>query len=392
MRRMKTTTLKYTIGALALLSLGCSGSTTGETRCLALPVCAETETQVETCEPGLNKCHEVSKCGQTIGCYTKEESCGAVPTSDEDDQEVASQDECPLDTACVPVEACGIKIWCWGAPDCAKENPCAEGETLVFSQSDCIADGECAEATVCYDTVWCTAEPDCLEIPECNEGDKTVAEGEECPSDAASCYEVSACSQTVNCAVEPECGGLPMCDEGDQPVDGPGECLQDDAKCYEVTGCGETIWCTGVDPAPTHVLLGGGSSFGFCFGACKRELTFAGSGVTLVISSPQDEAPLATITGTLTEAGQAAAASIAVELSGYTLQTTYGCPDCADGGASHVLLLKDGKESKHTYEFSNPPVELEAVDSFINTLILAVEGCKSTDHFVPAEDCKAYEG
>ena len=50
------------------------------------------------------------------------------------------------------------------------------------------------------------------------------------------------------------------------------------------------------------------------------------------------------------------------------LQDTYGCPDCADGGAEWVEVETATLKKKVTFEHNKPPAELEAVVTELRAL------------------------
>lgn len=101
-------------------------------------------------------------------------------------------------------------------------------------------------------------------------------------------------------------------------------------------------------------------------------------------------APLMDNTGTLTAAGQTQADSIATALVGVNLLAVYGCPDCADGGASYVDVTRQGVLSSHAYEFYNPPPELVDADAFITDVFGGLRSCAATTYVTPDASCVPY--
>jgi hypothetical protein len=129
------------------------------------------------------------------------------------------------------------------------------------------------------------------------------------------------------------------------------------------------------------VLLGGGWSFGKCLGACIGQLGLNGAAVRFTITGHQAEDPVFLDNrGILTSAGLQAVYMTMVELRDVPLEERYGCPDCADGGASHVTIARDGESSIHTYEFGAPPEVLAELDSLLTELMSALESCTSTGY------------
>jgi hypothetical protein len=184
----------------------------------------------------------------------------------------------------------------------------------------------------------------------------------------ASYIEDGCAYATPDCAIN-----YPVCDQG--------TC----ALAYDEGGC---------EPAAESVLLGARRSFGECAGACTFELVIgAGLGacseVALSISGPGAPDPLAMNRGDLTSAGVFRTRRLAELLEGVELAPTYGCPDCADGGASRLFLRRQGVESMHDYDFMDPPAVLADADAFLQGLIDALRSCQGNDSLTPAADCTA---
>lgn len=92
-------------------------------------------------------------------------------------------------------------------------------------------------------------------------------------------------------------------------------------------------------------------------------------------------------TGTLTEQGRDELLAVQAALSEVMLQQRYGCPDCADGGASYVTLAHEDEVSSHVYEYGNPPPELSAVDALLTALMDALAKCRETELIDIAPGC-----
>jgi hypothetical protein len=136
------------------------------------------------------------------------------------------------------------------------------------------------------------------------------------------------------------------------------------------------------------VLLGGGWSFGFCMGECIGTLGLNGAAARFTITGHRDEDPVFLDNrGMLTPAGSEAVYAAMVALRDVPLKERYGCPDCADGGASHVTLSRAGAVSMHTYEFGKPPAVLDEVDALLAELMNALETCTSTAHIEVDSGC-----
>ena len=141
--------------------------------------------------------------------------------------------------------------------------------------------------------------------------------------------------------------------------------------------------------APPHAdtaIAGGGSSFGMCWGPCKTDLTLDGADAH-VVTSGWDDTIFSDNTGILTADGIAQSKSVAAALIGIALQDVYGCPDCADGGAKTIALLREGVASSHAYEFGSVPPALEDADAFVFQVISDLLTCTAGTWVTPDPGC-----
>jgi hypothetical protein len=214
------------------------------------------------------------------------------------------------------------------------------------------------------------------------------------------------------CAPEP---GMPRITAGCYaPCEGvpcaTGICQQTDINpciCDPATGmdcctaCGMNEWLCLEPPADCAdtvvkpIIASAGKSFGLCMGECDFDIVISDPSAETLISDPSAETLCNPVTltvrgwtdagnarqntGVLTPLGQAKAVGLAAELSGVDLKETYGCPDCADGGASQIALQFNNETIDISYEFMNPPAVLEKADAFTAGLINALDTCSSTE-------------
>jgi hypothetical protein len=135
-------------------------------------------------------------------------------------------------------------------------------------------------------------------------------------------------------------------------------------------------------------IAGGGWSFGFCEGGCVGALSLGGAAARLVITgNVSDEPVYVDNTGTLTAEGRQVLRQAGIDLGDAALEETYGCPDCEDGGAAHVVLVRGGEISTHTYELGKPPDELAEIDVLVDILMNALEICNSNAYIEVAPSC-----
>jgi hypothetical protein len=105
-----------------------------------------------------------------------------------------------------------------------------------------------------------------------------------------------------------------------------------------------------------------GTSFGMCAGYCREELEIDGLQVRLTRQS-WDPARYPTQVAEQTISQDALESLLrriaAVKLEQF--QDTYGCPDCADGGAEWVELENGDFKKRVNFEYNHDPARLEAV-------------------------------
>lgn len=135
-------------------------------------------------------------------------------------------------------------------------------------------------------------------------------------------------------------------------------------------------------------IVGGGWSFGFCAGGCVGDLSLGGAAARLVITgNMSDDTVYVDNTGTVTEEGRQVLRQAGTDLGDVALEETYGCPDCEEGGAAHVVLARGGAITTHTYELGKPPPELAEIDVLIDILMYALETCDSNEYIEVAPSC-----
>ena len=149
----------------------------------------------------------------------------------------------------------------------------------------------------------------------------------------------------------------------------------------------------GEEPAAGRVsLVGAGWSFGMCGGYCTADLVSIDGSLTLVGGGWTSDEPLYENRGTLTAEGQGLISAAAEKLRSVPLESVYGCPDCADGGAAYLVVDRDGVSSRHDMEFGRPPEVLAELHELAMAMIDALETCQSDEMVIVADDCEAWQG
>ncbi|MEJ2884291.1 hypothetical protein [Pedobacter sp. GR22-6] len=105
-----------------------------------------------------------------------------------------------------------------------------------------------------------------------------------------------------------------------------------------------------------------GSSFGHCQGMCNKELKLYPKKTEFKTwSNGPGISQLEKGVATTGKDYEAILAKIDVKKF-KRLKNTYGCPDCADGGAEWISLKMGFSTKKVTFEFGNPPEELKSIN------------------------------
>lgn len=148
----------------------------------------------------------------------------------------------------------------------------------------------------------------------------------------------------------------------------------------------------GADPCWTTAQVQGvGWSFGECVGVCWGELTLGSQGDAQYLSGGWSGGDVFSNNGTLTDAGKEQACVIAHALDSESLDATYGCPDCLDGGEAHMSIERGGSVSNHAWEYSSPPAVLSGLHDWSAELWDALSTCTDNQWIAVAEGCTVVE-
>jgi hypothetical protein len=148
------------------------------------------------------------------------------------------------------------------------------------------------------------------------------------------------------------------------------------------------------DAAPSpdgSSLMGAGWSFGMCAGFCAADLVVGGHRVVLSGTDHRPQGHLFENEGALTPAGRDRLDAALADLGDATLEPTYGCPDCADGGAAYLTITRDGVTTRHDMEFGHPPGALADLYALSMSVIDSLQRCEPSDLVATAETCVPYE-
>lgn len=144
------------------------------------------------------------------------------------------------------------------------------------------------------------------------------------------------------------------------------------------------------DVGPTAVVQGhlvaAGYAFGECMSACKGVVEFQGASLHLTISG-WDAKVYSEAKGVLTTGAAAQLQTEESLLAGKSLALTFGCPDCADGGAFFLTFSDGTATSTHTYDYGKPPAELAAIDKIAAAAIAGLKACQGDATVVVQNPC-----
>lgn len=130
-----------------------------------------------------------------------------------------------------------------------------------------------------------------------------------------------------------------------------------------LTNCKNDVDLTENKSALNGYQINYGVSFGFCVGPCRREMKLINDVNSFTIFYTEGRGAVG---GTPKEYQE----SISQELAENILQTidyesfskmneVIGCPDCADGGAEYLEIIKENSKHKVTFEYGKSPKEIE---------------------------------
>jgi hypothetical protein len=108
-----------------------------------------------------------------------------------------------------------------------------------------------------------------------------------------------------------------------------------------------------------------GTSFGECWGFCNRYISIAPDEIVFTKTGWADSVITRHCSEEISK-DDYRTLTAKIQLSEFNqMDEIIGCPDCADGGAEWIRIVRADNDKKVTFEFGNEPDE---VKSFIQTL------------------------
>ena len=106
-----------------------------------------------------------------------------------------------------------------------------------------------------------------------------------------------------------------------------------------------------------------GTSFRMCVGHCRKEMNLVNNELNFTVFYTEGRGAVGGIPKTYKETSDKVLQNYLSKSIDYEsfkkLNTIIGCPDCADGGAEWVEIIKGNIKHKVTFEYGKAPKEIE---------------------------------
>ena len=132
-----------------------------------------------------------------------------------------------------------------------------------------------------------------------------------------------------------------------------------------LTNCEKVSELTDKQAIISEYVVNYGTSFGMCVGPCRKEMNVVKNEVIFTVFYTEGRGAIGGTPKIYNEALDAALRNSLVKSIDYeafkNLNEVIGCPDCADGGAEWVEIIKGDWKHKVTFEFGKAPKEIESL-------------------------------
>jgi len=132
---------------------------------------------------------------------------------------------------------------------------------------------------------------------------------------------------------------------------------------------------SGCKKLPADLQIKYGTSFGMCMGYCINEATISAKTVVLNSTSRNEKPAVKTCSRVLTESEWTSLKNGFVVDKFMGMKDTYGCPDCADGGAEWIEITANGTTKKVTYDYNKAPDELKDLAAKLKEIMASLNKC-----------------
>lgn len=132
-----------------------------------------------------------------------------------------------------------------------------------------------------------------------------------------------------------------------------------------LTNCEKESELTDAQATMNDYVVNYGTSFGMCVGPCRKEMNFLNGEVSFTVFYTEGRGATGGTPKTYKETLDATLQKSVLKSIDYEsfkkLDERVGCPDCADGGAEWVEIMKGDSKHKVTFEFGKAPKEIESL-------------------------------
>jgi len=140
-------------------------------------------------------------------------------------------------------------------------------------------------------------------------------------------------------------------------------------------------------PLQPPVLFEAGWSFGECGGLCFGDLQLLPGASVLYTLGSWEGTDSWSLSAALSAAGEGELVSLVATVNYSALDPVYGCPDCADGGASTLTWHEIPLSFTTAYEFGNPPTPLVSLDDAVREVMAEAATCSFAYWLVDPGNC-----
>ena len=119
------------------------------------------------------------------------------------------------------------------------------------------------------------------------------------------------------------------------------------------------------------------SSFGMCVGPCRKKMNVVNNALTFTVYYTEGRGAVGGTPKTYKETSDIIlqnSLSKSIDYEAFKkLKNVIGCPDCADGGAESVEIIKGNIKHKVTFEYGKAPKEIESLVTILREKIVYFE-------------------
>ncbi|WP_435355351.1 hypothetical protein [Emticicia sp. SJ17W-69] len=127
--------------------------------------------------------------------------------------------------------------------------------------------------------------------------------------------------------------------------------------------CEKDSQVLGNETSMKNYVVNYGTSFGMCIGPCRKEMNLVKNDLVFTVYTTEGRGAVGGVPQSYKEKLTNLYASNIIQNIDFEafkkLPEVIGCPDCADGGAEWIEIIKDDSKHKVTFEFGTSPKEIE---------------------------------